>query len=634
MKPSFQICFLFLFISHLAWSQQYAPGGVKGAVTWYAPAIDGKTWQSQLPHEELPSFDLSNAPQLNFNTGLWLPSGATSLVLPLENIDLHQSSVFTVYQTADTAFENSIWHLKSGDSTQQVLTTHRLADLGQGQYLNFPENYLGAPTLNTYLQHSPRKRENEPASLVLAERPEDRDLPIVSFKGLIPEIILFDRVVNPRERLQIESYLAIKYGLSLHQQEYITYLNAGGDTLWNGRHYPDFSHHITGIGRDDISGLRQFQSSCSYESGLLTIGVATLAQDQSFLLWGDNRRALQLAQRNLLEPTRFEREWHLQVSNISNSVLATFQLDSKTLHDLPKEDEMFWLKLTPANGWPQFYPATTTTKAGRVSFANIPVTTGSHQFTFSIGPKMMVTSLINAPKCQNEEDGTLSLRILGGRAPFACHLIAKDHPLSINWQSNDHDWQPPRSLPAGNYSLVLTDADGLQYREDFFFQAEDAPVSLLENSYPLPEKGKLLLNAGIGLTEEHLSFHWLTPDGQEIHQPTLEIRQPGTYQLTIDRQGCISQQDILIEPTENSPFQSIELFPNPSPDGHFQLRVLMKTPANVQLDIYHANGQHIQSQRGKDRDYHLFNGHLPASGIYVLSLTSNGKTASRKLIIE
>ncbi len=635
MKPKFLILFLFLLVQHLALSQNIAPGGVKGAICWYGPSADGQSWQNQISGgAALPQFDITHSQKLNFNPGFCPSSAESSAIIALGNHDLHQASIFTVYQAADSALEKSIWHLQSQDSTHQILTTRRLADLEKLEYLNFPENKLGAPTLNTYLLHSPAKNQQANTNLILGSIPSDRQLPVVSFTGVIPEIIVFDRVLSPEERLRVESYLAIKYGLSLQQPDYITYLNASGDTIWNGRHYPEFSSHITGIGRDDASGLRQNKSTCSYEPGLLTISTENLEQDQTFLIWGDNRESLQLTDREVLKPALLQRQWQIQVSNAATPILTTVQLDSNPLHDLPEADETFWLVVFSDNGDDQYYAAEQVAPNGLVTFKEVAFTAQSHRMTFAIGPKMMVTSKIIAPECESGFEGSIALKILGGRAPFDCQLSATDQIQTRHWHVNDHYWQQPLSLPSGNYALSVQDADGHQYREEFYFQAKDAPLSNLQSSYSLPENGTLTLDASNHLDQSEHQFLWLLPSGERSNDPKLQITQPGSYRLTIDRDGCQSQQEIIVHAAPDSPFKRVELFPNPSPNGHFQLRVLLKERSHVQLDIYRANGQYLNSQRGDANDYYLFSGQLPNAGTYLLTLTCEGKTSTQKLIVE
>lgn len=81
------------------------------------------------------------------------------------------------------------------------------------------------------------------------------------FKGFTPECLVFDRVLSPAECDRYESYLAIKYGITMPK----TYLSSSGKTLWNFKQDSVYSNRITGYGKDDGYGLYQNISTTSYE---------------------------------------------------------------------------------------------------------------------------------------------------------------------------------------------------------------------------------------------------------------------------------------------------------------------------------------------------------------------------------
>jgi hypothetical protein len=81
------------------------------------------------------------------------------------------------------------------------------------------------------------------------------------FTGYIPEIIVYNRLLTPQERRRVESYLAIKYGLSLP----VSYLGSDGRLLWDSDSQPEYNHRISALYRDDTSGLVQTESASSYE---------------------------------------------------------------------------------------------------------------------------------------------------------------------------------------------------------------------------------------------------------------------------------------------------------------------------------------------------------------------------------
>jgi hypothetical protein len=121
-----------------------------------------------------------------------------------------------------------------------------------------------------------------------------------SFDGRIGEIITFSNRLTDNERSNVQSYLALKYGITLGTNGIATkYTNSSGSEIWNNTTNVGFNYNIAGIGRDDDSGLHQKQSKSSNNDALITIGLSdifntnshninTFSTDKSFLIWGSN----------------------------------------------------------------------------------------------------------------------------------------------------------------------------------------------------------------------------------------------------------------------------------------------------------------------------------------------------------
>ncbi|MBO3115990.1 choice-of-anchor D domain-containing protein [Winogradskyella sp. DF17] len=140
-----------------------------------------------------------------------------------------------------------------------------------------------------------------------------------SFNGRIAEVISYNtRVDDVAERPKIESYLAVKYGITQGvngvSQDYV---DSDGTVIWDQSNNVGYNYDIAGIGRDDASTLEQKQSSSiNYETdvdgrtrGILTMGLtdiydtnydnktsnATTFNDKEFLMWGNDGADLNLA---------------------------------------------------------------------------------------------------------------------------------------------------------------------------------------------------------------------------------------------------------------------------------------------------------------------------------------------------
>ena len=148
-----------------------------------------------------------------------------------------------------------------------------------------------------------------------------------SFDGKIAEVITYSSTQNDGDasqaRNRIQSYLAIKYGITLGlngtSQDYV---NSDGTVIWDqSANSAAYNYDIAGIGRDNASELNQKQSSSVNDAtdgtglieGILTIGLtdiydtnydnqvsnATTLNDKNFLVWGNDGKDLNLAASNI-----------------------------------------------------------------------------------------------------------------------------------------------------------------------------------------------------------------------------------------------------------------------------------------------------------------------------------------------
>lgn len=91
------------------------------------------------------------------------------------------------------------------------------------------------------------------------------------FNGKIAEVINFNNRLSDANRIKIESYLSLKYGITLKNgtQDYIA--SDWATIMWNATNAGSFNKDIFGIGRDILQGLTQVQSKSVNEESVITI---------------------------------------------------------------------------------------------------------------------------------------------------------------------------------------------------------------------------------------------------------------------------------------------------------------------------------------------------------------------------
>ena len=160
--------------------------------------------------------------------------------------------------------------------------------------------------------------------------------------GRYPEAIVYNRDLSDTEMMQVNTYLAIKYGITMSED----YIAADGTTkVWDKTASAAYHNNVAGIARDDASALNQKQSKSVNGGEQLTVGLGTIAADNtangntfannaSYLVWGDNGLSTstmvdllvgQCAPPGVTEK-RVQRIWKVQESSDVGSV--QLQLDS------------------------------------------------------------------------------------------------------------------------------------------------------------------------------------------------------------------------------------------------------------------------------------------------------------------
>lgn len=166
-----------------------------------------------------------------------------------------------------------------------------------------------------------------------------------SFSGKIAEFFILNDQLTATELSQIESYLALKYGITLDQSVSSSYLASDGSTVfWNPLSSPGFGNDIAGIARDDVSGQNQKQSVSRNSDAILSLGLTNIAStnkdnanafttDLSALVWSNNNGDIEGNSTDIGTTTnsevieaRLSRTWHAQETGSVGTTKIRFDL--------------------------------------------------------------------------------------------------------------------------------------------------------------------------------------------------------------------------------------------------------------------------------------------------------------------
>ena len=174
--------------------------------------------------------------------------------------------------------EQAIWSLGSGRSITRIQTTERAANLGDGTFMNYAKESL--PEMRLYSYTTSSNMSN--GQTLHIGRNGNTKLPVKNLDGRTVEYTVFDRRLSDTERCRVESYLALKYDVSLRS----SYLNSRNEVIWNGYANKAYSHRIAGLISDRASALHKTRAKSCEEDSFLTIilqmvrvffGVITMA---------------------------------------------------------------------------------------------------------------------------------------------------------------------------------------------------------------------------------------------------------------------------------------------------------------------------------------------------------------------
>lgn len=175
------------------------------------------------------------------------------------------------------------------------------------------------------------------------------NFPGYNMTGKVAEVMTFNTNLTNNEVQRIQSYLAIKYGVTLSingtSQDYIS---STSNVTWDQSVNSGYAYDIAGLARDDASALSQLKSHSVHNTALIFDDIVTIAHgsnyygpsnislDRSFFVWGHdgdiahNTNAIvnYPTDNGELIQTIFAREWKAQESGKIDEVVMKFDLSA------------------------------------------------------------------------------------------------------------------------------------------------------------------------------------------------------------------------------------------------------------------------------------------------------------------
>lgn len=232
-----------------------------------------------------------------------------------------------------------------------------------------------------------------------------------NFLGNLAEVIIYTSTPTANEHERIQSYLAIKYGITKGSVDNVgtpalderDYLASNTSVIWDFSANVGFNSDIVGIGRDDNTALnqRKTQSNSAGTNQYLRVTLdkgGAFGSNLSYLLWGHNG-AIGTSADVAGYTARTARIWKVQSTGTPGVVNFSIDLEGSGL-DVASTIATDFALLTDADGvfatGASVHTSGATKSGSIISFTNVSLATGDY-FTIAgpslSGPAGVVTGL-------------------------------------------------------------------------------------------------------------------------------------------------------------------------------------------------------------------------------------------------
>ncbi|KGO93794.1 T9SS type A sorting domain-containing protein [Flavobacterium subsaxonicum] len=608
------------------------PGNVAGHSLWLESSVikASKGKKGKMGVENL------SAANFNFNPVL---NASDLTVSTFKNVVTNQYSFFAVFKS-DTDDENLIVSLKKGKSKILVTNKEVLTD----NELTYKKVDSKKGIIISYL--SSIHREGKKNNIITIEDFYKGD---TAGNQQLMEVIYYPRILTAIERMQVETYLSIKYGLSIVGE--FNYTNSQNDTIWSFKKNKIYNGRVTGIGRDDALNLYQKQSGNAQKDGIY-IGLGSVDttnatnkntfKDKTFLLWGDNDGGTQFTADNKNKGLQImKRTWKMQVAKeaIHDSILTQIRINKKEIGLVSEPGMVLWLAVNQEPGTKFDYTQAINTKqssedAEYIYFDNIVWDNdgnGSDLFTFIKGPDFFFThdAISN---CSFDNPGSIALVMSGGKTPYT--IVLHSGAGSQKYVTSDVKYLI-KNLIQGSYTINVTDSNTITKSSTTIINAPDGIKMSLSPVWQLDAVNQVQIVPEYNQEQQKInSYEWRQNGRIVAATKNFTATEADSYTLTVATDsGCSREFSFTVNP--NNLISGWRIYPNPAKSSQpFNVQFNLEKESRVNLRINSVEGKlYADKDLGTIKEY-TYSDTLITSGTYLLTITINGIPQVAKLIIH
>ncbi len=547
-------------------------------------------------------------------------------------IDLQEQQMLTIYslfKTPKNSAEQFIWGIEEEKNQTKILTNYRYADLREGKFLNFIDHVPGSFYISGFLDQEVSALQT---SFTLGGKPIRKDLPVVSCEALLGECIGFDQVLSPIAKNILETSLALKYSVTLDPfSNYI--LSPDQEPLWDATSNRAFHHHVAGIAKNKAYGLYQKQSQSKLNEGYLSIGLSEIKETNELnqeefeknqsLVWGDTNDQLLFVESNEGMPY-LDRKWKIENTNFVNENFQVSIDEKAILHQIP-EDHKLWMKIKQNNASKRYCVTID-------GFKNVQFFDGSQELSFLHAPEKWMDVEIGKAHCNEGILARIKVDFIGIEAPFRFELVHLHSDKKIYNNVLSENTIELNGLEVGQYRLSVTVQGESAFSQQINIEDTAIPELQIQRHFVFDKKDDKTVDASFGI-EGNWEYEWITPEQKIILGSVISLDEDGLYWLKMFNEHCNSEYAIHSNILANN-ISSMGIFPNPSPDGYFNLKIELENIYPTEIYIQNILGQSIEKRRYTNALMINDTFYVRQNGVYLVTVKSGSSTITKKLIIQ
>lgn len=436
------------------------------------------------------------------------------------------------------------------------------------------------------------------------------------------EVLICNDCSEPLKRNQIDTYLALKYGITLGDKS--KYWSSKAVKVWDEKQDSSFNNHIIGLAKDPYFGLNQTATKSNVEPAVVfkKSDATTKLEDQTYVLIGDNGKEKTFDAQN----NRFKRQWLVQ--NKGEHAL-TFDLEVAVQPE--KENTYF---LYTSQGDEIAHDVTDTVK---LRFAAITVHPQSSTY-LSIGRVKPFAIDIEQDSLGINRSYKLGMNEVG-EPPFYIQVTDVQTKQNHAFISESTSF-PLVGLPSATYALSVQDTQGQQADiASVVLDFSEADQLSLASTWALQGRDLIEIKPQIKSKNKQYGYRWYLEDKLISTAPVLRVNYPGSFSLEVTDVRGKSQRFGFTVDKQIKTADGIEeqwlVTPNPVVAGEeFTVHYDFESAKQVDFYIYTLEGKFIQRKKLGLIEGGKYTYRLAGRTTYLLVSIINNKTSFQTLIVK